>query len=729
MNSARRLRARLRDAALATVAATVLVAASALAPAQADPPGPDGAADPVEVPAAPAGPAAAAEPDEPPLPPDLERLDVPDAPTQPQDDGPETVAAVVIGDDGSPEVITVEAPAGKAEEVAEELAAREDVVAAAVDTPVAAFGHAGDAYRQYQWGLDALETDLLPPVTGAADSLVAVLDTGVWAGHPDLAGRVRCDLGESFTADEERYDPADTGCVDPQGHGTHVAGVVAAVGDNGIGVAGLSAAGVIPVRVLGADGTGESSNIAAGILHAVAVGADVINLSLGGTDASPVEQAAVQHALGNGVVVVAAAGNNRMTGNEVNYPAAFPGVIAVAASRYGGDVARYSYSGPTNLVTAPGTGIVSTHLRASGGYAAMDGTSMAAPHVAGVLVRYRALHPAATVDQVRTAVALTADDLGVQGFDNRSGHGMLDAYQLLTGAEMSWNPSWSEPGTPSLTGAVLGKAAVTVRWGAPARTGGRPVTGYSVEAFRVFDDGSVRLVDVGAGARSATVRGLAKGNRYYFVLWAANAVGYGPPAVTRVLTVPRAPAAPGIGAPTPGNGTVRVRWSAPVADGGSPVTGYTVRAYRGTGLVRTLTTGPAARRLLVGGLGNGVRYTFTVTASNVAGNGRASARSAVAVPRTVPSAPGIGGTSAGPSSATVRWTAPARTGGAAIDAYVVRVHRGTDVVRRVVVSPTSRAATVTGLAPGARFHFTVAARNVAGVGPASARSAQVVPRR
>jgi subtilisin family serine protease len=638
--------------------------------------------------------------------------------TAPAPEATETVSAVVVTDEGA-EVISREAEADDVREVVADLREEPGVLSVSVDTPVRA---TADPYRSVQWSLDNFRYADLPPGTPDGAGLrVAVVDTGVYATHQDLDGRVACALGADFAPDAAMEDPAGKGCVDPNGHGTHVAGQIAAISGNGVGIEGLSAATIIPVRVLDEDGSGTSSAVAAGIVHAVDAGADVINLSLGGPYNAALDNA-VRYATEHDVVVVAAAGNNRQYGNSVNYPGASPGAIAVAALDKNGASASFSYSGPTNLVTAPGVGVVSTG-NSAGTYWSMSGTSMAAPNVAGVLVRYRDAHPEATEAQVRAAVRITADDLEASGRDNNTGYGRLDAYGLLTASAA---PTPVPPGAPRITSVTPGDGSVRVAWSL-LDDGGSTPTGFEVRAYRA---GVLEGAASAAGtARAVSVPGLDNGVAYSFRVVASNAVDTGPEAAAVTATPRTVPGAPGIGSVKPGGGSVRITWSAPTDDGGAPVRSWTVRAYRGTTLATSLSAAATARELTVTGLANGTAYTFAVSAQNAAGSGAPSARSAAATPRTKPGAPTIGSVSAGRGSAAVAWSAPSSNGGAAVTGDVVKVYRSGTLIKSVTVAATARKATVSGLSAGRSHTFTVTAKNVAGNGSASAKSAAVTPKR
>ena len=226
------------------------------------------------------------------------------------------------------------------------------ILALEPDRRAAATAISLDPLRSAQWALDKLGFEPVRDAVEPSTVTVAVVDTGVEASHEDLAGTV---LGgwDALTG----RPGADT---DGYGHGTHVAGIVAALTGNGLGGSGAaSGVRILPVRVLDADGQGWSSSIAEGIRWAADHGADVINLSLGGTVPSDVYRVAINYAVnGRGAVVVASAGNDYQSGNPMQYPASDPDVIAVGASTASGARAAFSSTGGYVAISAPGTSIL-----------------------------------------------------------------------------------------------------------------------------------------------------------------------------------------------------------------------------------------------------------------------------------------------------------------------------------------------------------------------------------
>ncbi|MEU2548112.1 S8 family peptidase [Streptomyces roseolus] len=266
-----------------------------------------------------------------------------------------------------------------------------------------------DPLRSRQWALDSLR---LPDAWGTDkgdDTVIAVVDTGVDPGHPDLKGR----LVDGYDFVDGDADPKDL-----NGHGTHVAGIAAAHTDNGIGIAGgAPEAKIMPVRVLGADGSGSDANITKGIVWAAQHGADVINLSLGESGLMArllkggVLNDAISVANGKGAVVVAAAGNDATLLQP--YKLTTPVLVVNAADR-DGRPAAFTNFGAQNAVAAPGVDILSTlptykareTLRNTTGYGELSGTSMASPYVSAVaaLLHRQGLDPT----EIMTAIRDTA---------------------------------------------------------------------------------------------------------------------------------------------------------------------------------------------------------------------------------------------------------------------------------------------------------------------------------
>lgn len=293
----------------------------------------------------------------------------------------------------------------------------------------------GDPFRSYQWSLGGTDFDQLWDRTDSgAGVTVAVIDTGVDATNPDLTNRVAA--GVDFIS--EPNGPETNGKIDPNGHGTHVAGIVAAEQDNGVGVAGVApSATIMPIRVLDESGSGSSHDVAHGITWAVDHGADVINLSLsGGHD--PVMRAAITDALDEGVVVIAAAGNTSSWINNTNlcdvdsYPAAYGDVIAVGSLNSNNKVSSFSLKRDYVDIAAPGESILSTWPTAltPWGYEPYyneSGTSMAAPYVSGVVALMKSDHPAIDVESIRSALlASAAPAAGATTRDPGRGCGRVD---------------------------------------------------------------------------------------------------------------------------------------------------------------------------------------------------------------------------------------------------------------------------------------------------------------
>lgn len=278
-----------------------------------------------------------------------------------------------------------------------------------------------DTYRVHQWGLDAVGADRRLPGERGNGVVVAVIDSGVQADHPDLAHAVL--PGWSAIDGDPHHDPL--------GHGTGVAGIIAAYEGNGVGISGVAdGVSILPLKVVGGDGTAWASDVAEAIVQAVQRDADVINISLTTTADAPVLRAAIAHASSNGIPVVGSAGNLGQRGNPVTYPAVYEGVTAVAASMRSGQPAPFASSGTWVDLIAPGVGIVTTD--AAGGYQLVDGGSFAAPLAAGAIALLMA-EGAVAADAVHT-VSATALDLGPAGPDDRHGTGLLDIGAALTAA-------------------------------------------------------------------------------------------------------------------------------------------------------------------------------------------------------------------------------------------------------------------------------------------------------
>jgi thermitase len=325
-------------------------------------------------------------------------------------------------------VRVVKVPPGKVQQRLAAYRGDSDVQFAEPDYIARAIGEPNDPSFSSQWGLTKIQAPQAWDVTtGDSAVRIAILDTGIDASHPDLAAKIVAvqNCTSSSTSD------------DNYGHGTHVAGIAAAITNNGVGVAGAGYnASLMNVKVLDDTGSGYYSWIINGITWAADNGAEVINMSLGGSAGSSALQTAINYAWGKGVVVVAAAGNSGSS--APSYPAYYSNCIAVAATDANDSKASWSNYGSSWVdVAAPGVGIYSTlpdHANQMGatGYGSLSGTSMATPFVAGEAALIWATSYGTSATSVRNRIETTAD--AIPGTGTNWKYGRINEFKSVTGS-------------------------------------------------------------------------------------------------------------------------------------------------------------------------------------------------------------------------------------------------------------------------------------------------------
>jgi len=348
-----------------------------------------------------------------------------------------------------------------------------------------------DTSYNLQWHYPAINLpqawDITTGSPASGDVIVAVIDTGVFLAHTDFSGKFvpgydfissTSNSNDNDGIDNNPDDPGDNAQVGSSSwHGTHVAGTVAANSNNNSGVAGVSwDAKIMPLRVLGTQG-GSSFDIAEAIRFAAGLTnnsntlpaqiADVINMSLGGPGFSQTMQNVITQARSAGVIVIAAAGNDNSS--QLFFPASYTGVVSVSALDFQNNRAPYSNFGSAIDIAAPGgnsrvdltndgfgDGVLSTLVNDATGtrtsaFVFYQGTSMAAPHVAGVAALMKAVYPALTpldFDNALTAGSLT-NEAGASGRDDIFGHGIIDALKAVQEAQRL-NNGGTPPAPPAL---------------------------------------------------------------------------------------------------------------------------------------------------------------------------------------------------------------------------------------------------------------------------------------
>ena len=352
-----------------------------------------------------------------------------------------------------------------------------------------------DPSSNWQWGLQAIDAYAAWDITtGSRTVVVGELDTGIDWNHPDLTANMWNDSqgyhGYNFINDNHipmddninSYDDAGTWIASTYTyHGTHVAGVIGAVINNGIGVAGMAQVQLMAVKVMNDSGEGTDVTVALGLNWAVDHGADIVTMSLGVDGMSTVLQNAVTYASEHGVVMVAASGNSG--DSHVSFPASYPQVIAVGAVDESNRRASFSNWGPGLELMAPGVLIYST--KGDSGYQPLSGTSTAAPSVAGVVGLMLSVNPALTPVRIREVLNSTATDLSTTGYDTSTGWGVVNAFRAVEDVSgptvtitrhpeyvvpngtfsITWIVSGSMPGMPGVineTHLLLGESATTM---------------------------------------------------------------------------------------------------------------------------------------------------------------------------------------------------------------------------------------------------------------------------
>jgi thermitase len=406
-----------------------------------------------------------------------------------RDDAHRQVRSQTVEPVGNGKSVRVQVAPGMITRVLSAYGARPDVQRVEPDYLVDAAMTPTDPLYGDEWGLARINAPTAwDRVAGASGVRVAVLDSGI-ANHPDLSGRVV--LSQDFTGSPH-------GAVDQHGHGTHVAGTVAANANNGLGVVGVAwNASLLNAKVLADTGAGSFSTVANGIVWAADNGAKVISMSLGANlECGGVLQDAVDYAWTRGAVIVAAAGNSGMS--DAHTPANCRNVVPVGAVNPSDGRPSYSNYGPAVPIAAPGDAILSTSY--SGGYIWMSGTSMATSHTAGVAALIWASSYGTGNQAVVNRLFSTADR--VPGTGSLWVHGRINAAAAVAGS-----PPGSSPPTPTVACSPRPAVGVRTARGVPGSltvtvTAGATSSGANRLQEIRFGASSNAIVDVGTRAEA-----------------------------------------------------------------------------------------------------------------------------------------------------------------------------------------------------------------------------------
>ncbi len=635
---------------------------------------------------------------------------------------PTTAQALVAQAQRSPDVLSVEPDTRNMHAFGSPAA----TPATAATTTTAA---TNDPQRTGQWALTRLKAEQVWTSTQAAGMKIAVIDTGV-GQHEDLANsRILPGIDLSGAAGNGRNDG--------NGHGTHCAGIIGATLNNSVGIAGLApAVSIIPVKVLDDNGSGYDSAVAQGITWATDHGANVISLSLGGPDYTEALDVATQYAISHGVVVIAAAGNERETGSPVEYPGALSGVVAVAATDQNDSYGSFSNAGSYVDLSAPGVGILST--LPGNQYASWSGTSMATPYVAAAaaLVQARATAGLGSlaVPELTGILTGTADDLGPPGRDNDYGFGLVDPLAAVA-AVAGPTPELTDAGNSLAAATALPPELVVEQdlrsaddvdfWSfdvsVPSRVNVSLTNLPADYDLDLFNAAGVRIgSSQSPGTTPETLSlDLPVGHYVAQIYPFSTPIAGSPYRLTVTRTATLSVPGPVVIAPAvsfPGVGQARVSWAAPSAGVGGPATGYLVAvsaANSSTSFGPWTTTAGTTHTFT--GLVRGASYRFRVVAANTAGRStvvtgafrQATTTSVVRSPR-VAAWPA-------PGRATITWQAPLYVGGTPVVRYLIQVSAANSTTRFGAWQPvTTTSRTLIGLLRNANYQVRLIAVNSQG---------------
>src|SRR5881628_2622595 len=390
-----------------------------------------------------------------------------------------------------------------------------------------------------QWGLKSIGVPTAWDVTlGDKSVIVAVVDTGVWWTQPDIQANMwtnSADGTHGYDFVDGDTNPMD---IDPSGtyHGTGVAGVIGAITDNTVEIAGTAQVSIMAVRALGSNGQGSSTDTAQAIIWAADHGAKVINLSLGTNETPPVEPTdihlAIDHAWSKGALIVAAAGNAGV--GTLDYPARLPEVVSVAAIDESGQRASFSNYGTGLDLSAPGTRIDTLNggNNQLNNVHSLQGTSFSTPFVSGIAGLLLSAEPGLTNVQLWNILNMTAVQPVGSGYNKDYGWGVVSARNAIAALNQplisvdSYPTSVSSSSTFGVTWSILGPAGMAVSdthlvWGTSSGALGNATAAQSGQTRQSYTAGGLALPS-GAGALYfkvvTTVNGTAFSSREYTVI-------------------------------------------------------------------------------------------------------------------------------------------------------------------------------------------------------------------